>query len=195
MTAILKQMDDMHYAHHISTFKTRQDIMVSVPPGPPPRPLSGPVSGWALASLRQLASALLQDFLMETFHMFRDLMGTVFPADWMLMNLVQMQVFLRAIDQYSDVLNMYFLEQAHFELQVRLCPPSGGCNKAVIKHLNPPPPGQLWSNYFRLSVAFLTHPALQLETFSQEKRNKILNRCGPRPSEPPQAWPAFHPVL
>lgn len=31
MTAILKQMDDMHYAHHISTFKTRQDIIVSVP--------------------------------------------------------------------------------------------------------------------------------------------------------------------
>lgn len=127
---------------------------------------------------------------METFHMFRDLMGTVFPADWMLMNLVQMQVFLRAIDQYSDVLNMYFLEQAHFELQVRLRPPSGGCNKAVIKHLNLPPlPGQLWSNYFRLSVAFLTHPALQLETFSQEKRNKILNRCGPRPSEPPPPRP------
>lgn len=31
MTAVLKQMDDMHYAHHISTFKTRQDIIVSVP--------------------------------------------------------------------------------------------------------------------------------------------------------------------
>lgn len=31
MTAILKQMDDMHYAHYISTFKTRQDIIVSVP--------------------------------------------------------------------------------------------------------------------------------------------------------------------
>lgn len=34
MTAILKQMDDMHYAHHISTFKTRQDIIVSVPGSP-----------------------------------------------------------------------------------------------------------------------------------------------------------------
>lgn len=38
MTAILKQMDDMHYAHYISTFKTRQDIIVSVPP-PPPQPV------------------------------------------------------------------------------------------------------------------------------------------------------------
>lgn len=64
----------------------------------------------------------LQDFLMETFQMFKDLMGNIFPADWMVMNLVQMQVFLRAINQYSDVLNMYFLEQTHFELQVRLCP-------------------------------------------------------------------------
>ncbi|TNM89956.1 hypothetical protein fugu_004190 [Takifugu bimaculatus] len=120
MTAILKQMDDMHYAHHISTFKTRQDII---------------------------------DFLMETFHMFKDLMGNIFPADWMVMNLVQMQVFLRAINQYSDVLNMYFLEQTHFELQ-------------------------LWTNYFHLTVAFLTHPTLQLESFSQEKRNKILNKYG-----------------
>lgn len=62
----------------------------------------------------------LQDFLMETFIMFKDLMGNVFPADWMIMNLVQMQVFLRAINQYSDVLNMYFLDPAHFELQVCL---------------------------------------------------------------------------
>lgn len=52
--------------------------------------------------------------------MFKDLMGNIFPADWMIMNLVQMQVFLRAIDEYSDVLNMYFLDQAHFELQVCL---------------------------------------------------------------------------
>lgn len=55
---------------------------------------------------------------METFIMFKDLMGNVFPADWMVMNLVQMQVFLRAIDQYADVLNKLFLDQAHFELQV-----------------------------------------------------------------------------
>uniref|UniRef100_A0A667Y522 Dedicator of cytokinesis 5 n=1 Tax=Myripristis murdjan TaxID=586833 RepID=A0A667Y522_9TELE len=120
MTAILKQMDDMHYGHYISTFKTRQDII---------------------------------DFLMETFIMFKDLMGNVFPSDWMIMNLLQMQVFLRAINQYSDVLNMYFLDQMHFELQ-------------------------LWNNYFYLTVAFLTHKSLQLESFSQEKRNKILNKYG-----------------
>ncbi|XP_072561850.1 dedicator of cytokinesis protein 5 isoform X1 [Paramormyrops kingsleyae] len=120
MTAILKQMDDAHYAHYISTFKTRQDII---------------------------------DFLMETFIMFKDLIGNVFPSDWMIMNLLQIKVFLRAINQYSEVLNQYFLDPAHFELQ-------------------------LWNNYFHLTVAFLTHKSLQLESFSQEKRNKILNKYG-----------------
>ncbi|KAG7274537.1 hypothetical protein CRUP_023914 [Coryphaenoides rupestris] len=67
-----------------------------------------------------------------------DLMGNVFPADWMVMNLLQMKVFLRAIKQYSE----------------------------------------LWINYFHLTVAFLTHKTLQLETFSREKRNKILNKYG-----------------
>ncbi|XP_066570294.1 dedicator of cytokinesis protein 5 [Amia ocellicauda] len=120
MTALLKQMDDSHYTHYISTFKTRQDII---------------------------------DFLMETFIMFKDLIGNVFPSDWMIMNLLQIRVFLRAINQYSEVLNKYFLDQAHFQLQ-------------------------LWNNYFHLTVAFLTHRSLQLETFSLEKRTKILNKYG-----------------
>uniref|UniRef100_A0A672M2N9 Dedicator of cytokinesis protein 5-like n=1 Tax=Sinocyclocheilus grahami TaxID=75366 RepID=A0A672M2N9_SINGR len=120
MTAILKQMEDAHYAQYISTFKTRQDII---------------------------------DFLMETFIMFKNLMGNVFPPDWMIMNLHQMKVFLRAIDQYSDVLNKYFLDSTHFHLQ-------------------------LWNNYFHLIVAFLTHKSLQLESFSLEKRNKILDKYG-----------------
>uniref|UniRef100_A0A8C9WD47 Dedicator of cytokinesis 5 n=1 Tax=Scleropages formosus TaxID=113540 RepID=A0A8C9WD47_SCLFO len=120
MAAILKQMDDAHYTHYISAFRTRQDII---------------------------------DFLMETFIMFRDLIGNVFPSDWMIMNLLQIRVFLRAINQYSEVLNQYFLDQTHFQLQ-------------------------LWNNYFHLMVAFLTHKSLQLESFSQEKRNKILKKYG-----------------
>lgn len=52
--------------------------------------------------------------------MFKNLMGNVFPPDWMILNLLQMKVFLRAIDQYSDVLNKYFLDSAHFHLQVSL---------------------------------------------------------------------------
>ncbi|XP_067879106.1 dedicator of cytokinesis protein 5 isoform X2 [Heterodontus francisci] len=121
MIAILKQMEDLHYAHYIHTFKTRHDII---------------------------------DFLMETFIMFKDLIGkNVYPSDWMVMNMVQNRVFLRAINQFAAVLNKLFLDQANFELQ-------------------------LWNNYFHLGIAFLIQDSLQLESFSREKRNKIISKYG-----------------
>ncbi|XP_046512346.1 dedicator of cytokinesis protein 5 [Equus quagga] len=121
MIAILRQMDDSHYTHYISTFKTRQDII---------------------------------DFLMETFIMFKDLIGkNVYAKDWMVMNMMQSRVFLRAINQFAEVLTSFFMDQASFELQ-------------------------LWNNYFHLAVAFLTHESLQLETFSQAKRSKIVKKYG-----------------
>ncbi|XP_048068171.1 dedicator of cytokinesis protein 5 isoform X2 [Ursus arctos] len=121
MIAILRQMDDSHYGHYISTFKTRQDII---------------------------------DFLMETFIMFKDLIGkNVYAKDWMVMNMTQSRVFLRAINQFTEVLTRFFMDQTSFELQ-------------------------LWNNYFHLAVAFLTHESLQLETFSQAKRNKIVKKYG-----------------
>uniref|UniRef100_A0A8C9NYF6 Dedicator of cytokinesis 5 n=1 Tax=Serinus canaria TaxID=9135 RepID=A0A8C9NYF6_SERCA len=94
------------------------------------------------------------DFLMETFIMFKDLIGkNVYAPDWMVMNMMQSRVFLRAVNQFTSVLNRFFLDQTHFELQ-------------------------LWNNYFHLAVAFLTHESLQLETFSQAKRNKIIKKYG-----------------
>uniref|UniRef100_A0A8U7P426 Dedicator of cytokinesis 5 n=1 Tax=Corvus moneduloides TaxID=1196302 RepID=A0A8U7P426_CORMO len=94
------------------------------------------------------------DFLMETFIMFKDLIGkNVYAADWMVMNMMQSRVFLRAVNQFTSVLNRFFLDQANFELQ-------------------------LWNNYFHLAVAFLTHKSLQLETFSQAKRSKIIKKYG-----------------
>uniref|UniRef100_A0A3Q1IDB5 Dedicator of cytokinesis 1 n=1 Tax=Anabas testudineus TaxID=64144 RepID=A0A3Q1IDB5_ANATE len=120
MTAILRQMDDYHYAHLISTFgKIRSDVV---------------------------------DFLMETFIMFKDLIGkNVYPSDWVIMNMMQNKVFLRAISQYAAVLNKKFLDQTNFELQ-------------------------LWNNYFHLAVAFLTQESLQLENFSSDKRAKIFHK-------------------
>ncbi|XP_030629626.1 dedicator of cytokinesis protein 1 [Chanos chanos] len=120
MTAILRQMEDYHYAHLISTFgKMRSDVV---------------------------------DFLMETFIMFKDLIGkNVYPADWVIMNMMQNKVFLRAINQYAAVLNKKFLDQTNFELQ-------------------------LWNNYFHLAVAFLTQESLQLENFSSDKRAKICHK-------------------
>uniref|UniRef100_A0A670IDM1 Dedicator of cytokinesis 1 n=1 Tax=Podarcis muralis TaxID=64176 RepID=A0A670IDM1_PODMU len=94
------------------------------------------------------------DFLMETFIMFKNLIGkNVYPSDWVIMNMMQNKVFLRAINQYADMLNKKFLDQTNFELQ-------------------------LWNNYFHLAVAFLTQESLQLENFSSTKRCKILNKYG-----------------
>ncbi|XP_072413688.1 dedicator of cytokinesis protein 1 isoform X1 [Chiloscyllium punctatum] len=122
MTAILRQMEDYHYAHLIKVFgKMRSDVV---------------------------------DFLMETFIMFKDLIGkNVYLADWVIMNMMQNKVFLRAINQYADILNKKFLDQTNFELQ-------------------------LWNNYFHLAVAFLTQESLQLENFSGAKRAKIISKYG-----------------
>uniref|UniRef100_A0A8C5Q6X1 Dedicator of cytokinesis 1 n=1 Tax=Leptobrachium leishanense TaxID=445787 RepID=A0A8C5Q6X1_9ANUR len=92
------------------------------------------------------------DFLMETFIMFKNLIGkNVYPSDWVIMNMMQNKVFLRAINQYADMLNKKFMDQTNFELQ-------------------------LWNNYYHLAVAFLTQESLQLENFSSAKRTKILNK-------------------
>uniref|UniRef100_A0A8C5NH96 Dedicator of cytokinesis 1 n=1 Tax=Gouania willdenowi TaxID=441366 RepID=A0A8C5NH96_GOUWI len=92
------------------------------------------------------------DFLMETFIMFKDLIGkNVYPSDWIIMNMMQNKVFLRAINQYAAVLSKKFLDQTNFELQ-------------------------LWNNYFHLAVAFLTQESLQLENFSSDKRAKIFHK-------------------
>uniref|UniRef100_A0A803XS31 Dedicator of cytokinesis 2 n=1 Tax=Meleagris gallopavo TaxID=9103 RepID=A0A803XS31_MELGA len=95
-----------------------------------------------------------QDFLMETFILFKDLIGkTVYPPDWMVMNMVQNREFLRAINQFATTLTEMFLSSSSFELQ-------------------------LWNNYFHLAVAFLTQDSLQLENFSQAKRTAILAKYG-----------------
>uniref|UniRef100_A0A4W3GF40 Dedicator of cytokinesis protein 2-like n=1 Tax=Callorhinchus milii TaxID=7868 RepID=A0A4W3GF40_CALMI len=94
------------------------------------------------------------DFLMETFIMFKDLIGkNVYPVDWLVMSMVQNRVFLRAINQYAETLNKMFLNSSSFELQ-------------------------LWNNYFHLAVAFLTQDTLQLENFSNAKRTAILFKYG-----------------
>uniref|UniRef100_A0A1A7XW30 Dedicator of cytokinesis 2 n=1 Tax=Iconisemion striatum TaxID=60296 RepID=A0A1A7XW30_9TELE len=92
----------------------------------------------------------LVDFLMESFLLFKDLIGKhVYPSDWMAMIMVQNKVFLRAINTYADTMNLKFLTNDDFEVQ-------------------------LWNNYFHLAVAFITQESLQLQHFSPTKRNKIL---------------------
>uniref|UniRef100_A0A8B9GUZ8 Dedicator of cytokinesis 2 n=1 Tax=Astyanax mexicanus TaxID=7994 RepID=A0A8B9GUZ8_ASTMX len=94
------------------------------------------------------------DFLMETFLLFKDLIGKhVYPSDWVTMIMVQNRVFLRAINTYADTMNHKFLDNNDFEVQ-------------------------LWNNYFHLAVAFITQESLQLQHFSPTKRNKILAKYG-----------------
>ncbi|KAM9356802.1 dedicator of cytokinesis 2 [Symphorus nematophorus] len=96
----------------------------------------------------------LVDFLMESFLLFKDLIGKhVYPSDWMAMIMVQNRVFLRAINTYADTMNQKFLNNDDFEVQ-------------------------LWNNYFHLAVAFITQESLQLQHFSPTKRNKILAKYG-----------------
>ncbi|KAF7653372.1 hypothetical protein LDENG_00083840 [Lucifuga dentata] len=96
----------------------------------------------------------LVDFLMESFLLFKDLIGKhVYPSDWMAMIMVQNRVFLRAINTYADTMNHKFLNNDDFEVQ-------------------------LWNNYFHLAVAFITQESLQLQHFSPTKRNKIQAKYG-----------------
>ncbi|XP_053321341.1 dedicator of cytokinesis protein 2 [Spea bombifrons] len=100
------------------------------------------------------SSSDLVDVLMETFIMFKDLIGkNVYPLDWMAMSMVQNRVFLRAINKFAETMNQKFLENMNFEVQ-------------------------LWNNYFHLAVAFITQDSLQLENFSHDKRNEILDKYG-----------------
>uniref|UniRef100_A0A8C2Z2D0 Dedicator of cytokinesis 2 n=1 Tax=Cyclopterus lumpus TaxID=8103 RepID=A0A8C2Z2D0_CYCLU len=103
---------------------------------------------------RVVACMTISDFLMESFLLFKDLIGKhVYPSDWMAMIMVQNRVFLRAINTYADTMNQKFLNNDDFEVQ-------------------------LWNNYFHLAVAFITQESLQLQHFSSTKRNKILAKYG-----------------
>ncbi|XP_056625482.1 LOW QUALITY PROTEIN: dedicator of cytokinesis protein 2 [Triplophysa dalaica] len=91
----------------------------------------------------------LVDFLMETFLLFKDLIGKhVYPSDWVTMIMVQNRVFLRAINTYADTMNRKFLDNNSFEVQ-------------------------LWNNYFHLAVAFITQETLQLQHFSSTKESRF----------------------
>lgn len=102
MTAILSQMDDRHYAIYIETFTGTTDLVVSTY-------IDLQTSVWTQIDTKiqaihynikffnfifiqtyVLLSIKLQDFLMESFLLFKDLIGKhVYPSDWMAMIMVQ----------------------------------------------------------------------------------------------------------
>lgn len=97
----------------------------------------------------------LKEFLLRAFSLFGHLiMEDVFPTDWMVIKMTTNNVILAALQQLAKPLVFCFLETwPHFDYQV-------------------------WSTYFKLAVAFLTQPALQLETFTSVKRTKIIEKYG-----------------
>ncbi|XP_048252817.1 dedicator of cytokinesis protein 3-like isoform X2 [Haliotis rufescens] len=94
----------------------------------------------------------LKDFLIRVLLVFRDLIKRdVFPASWTLMRMVTNHVILTAIQYVAQSLTEHFLTGSDFD-------------------------NQLWSNYFDLAVSFVTQDSLQLERFSDAKRNKVKDR-------------------
>ncbi|KAF5292477.1 hypothetical protein FQA39_LY14024 [Lamprigera yunnana] len=90
------------------------------------------------------------DFLMEILLVFKELVNQwVFPSDWCDMILLQNCVILKSLRFFSHTIRDYFFEK--FD-------------------------NQAWSNFFHCAIAFMTQPALQLETFSHNKRLRIIKR-------------------
>lgn len=96
----------------------------------------------------------LREFLFNTFFVFRELVKQeVFSKDWMVIRMVMNHVMLCALQEFSQPLISDFLDGNAFD-------------------------EQLWSSYFTLAVVFLTQSSLQLETFSEMKREKIIQKYG-----------------
>ncbi|GFS76082.1 dedicator of cytokinesis protein 3 [Nephila pilipes] len=96
----------------------------------------------------------LKEFLLSVFIVFHNFVKQdIFPSDWVVMRMLTNHVILCALQEFSQPLTVDFLDGLDFD-------------------------EQLWSNYFSLAVAFLTQPALQLETFSDVKKEKIIEKYG-----------------
>ncbi|TMS21908.1 Dedicator of cytokinesis protein 1, partial [Larimichthys crocea] len=168
MTATLRQMDDYHYAHLISTFgKIRSDVVVVN------RFIgSNCPEAWRKLALFSSDAGITVPDAANAHVAYTGTCSSTPPPYWMGHRVERWQkqkvhlakdhilvpqrrrvslVFLRAINQYAAVLNKKFLDQTNFELQ-------------------------LWNNYFHLAVAFLTQESLQLENFSSDKRAKIFQK-------------------
>lgn len=97
-----------------------------------------------------------KDMLFQVFYVFKQTFDAeLFPSDWMAMRLVLNHVILCSLQELSSALITDFLRN----------------DESVINVFDE----QLWSSYFNLSVGFLTQSCLQLETFSDVKREYILN--------------------
>lgn len=90
------------------------------------------------------------DFLMEILLVFKELVNRpVFPSDWYEMIMLQNFVILKSLRFFSHTIRDRFFEK--FD-------------------------NQAWSNFFHCAIAFMTQPALQLESFSHNKRMRAIKK-------------------
>ncbi|XP_078368993.1 dedicator of cytokinesis protein 1-like [Oculina patagonica] len=95
----------------------------------------------------------LKDFLVNVFVVFTEIVKRgIFLRDWIVIIVLGNSVILRAIQNFSQALLDNFSGD-NFDYQ-------------------------LWNSYFNLSVSFLTQSHLQLENFTEVKKNKIIDRYG-----------------
>ncbi len=89
----------------------------------------------------------LVDFIMEVLGMFTDLVqNDVFSSDWMTMMLLQNSVLLQTLRHLSNTIRDFLKEPFEY---------------------------QAWSNFFQCAVTFVTQPSLQMERFSENKRERV----------------------
>jgi dedicator of cytokinesis protein 1 len=94
----------------------------------------------------------LMDFLIQVLMVFQNLIShPVFPTDCTDMILHESQVILNSLKHISRCIREFTKKRFEF---------------------------QLWNNYFHCGISFLTQPLLQLESFSENKRNAILYKFG-----------------
>lgn len=99
------------------------------------------------------ANGALVDFLTNCFRVFKHLLLNdwhIFQADWIIMKLLANDILRQALEEFAKPLVYRFLDKGTFNIG-------------------------LWCDYFSLAVAFLTQPCLQIETYPDTKRRKILN--------------------
>ncbi|KAL0276946.1 UNVERIFIED_CONTAM: hypothetical protein PYX00_004401 [Menopon gallinae] len=93
----------------------------------------------------------LRNLLLKVFAVFYDLTKKcVFPSDWLIMKMVVNNIILNSLQEFAQPLIFRFLK-GQFDISI-------------------------WSRYFNLAVSYLTQPSLQLERFSQVKREMIMEK-------------------
>ncbi|CAB3995598.1 dedicator of cytokinesis 1-like, partial [Paramuricea clavata] len=96
----------------------------------------------------------LRDFLNKAFGVFTNLLRrNIYADDWFVMKIEGNYVILGAVQNFSQALTDNFLHEDAFDYQ-------------------------LWSTYFHLAIAFVSHEILDVHKYSEAKRMKILEKYG-----------------